>query len=414
MNRAFFAWLTAASLSGFGDAAVFFALGWAATAIDPGVAGLVVTAVTLPRATLLIVGGVLGDRWGPRRVVIGGHVVLCLATLALALAVQSAGASVALLVLTGMVIGTVDAMVMPAIGALPRLFVREAQLPRALALRGSIGQVVSLVGGPASGAVVAGVGLAGALIIDAGTFALALAVLLAVRPPYEGPGDDRGGAPYDGPARDGSSSGGSGATRSSRPGSVLRSAGDGLRIAWVDPLLRTLLLAVGLVAAFVLPVATLCVPLLARARGWQATDAGLIVGASVAGSLVITVVVARWGSWRRPWVTVAAGPLVASAGTGWLAFAPTVPAAAWGMLVQGLGVGLFTSHLAPMVFASTPRTHLARLQSILALAQTVPLLGSMNLVGGLAASSHRWAVLACAAGTALAGMLCARASSCRW
>ena len=37
--------------------------------------------------------------------------------------------------------------------------------------------------------------------------------------------------------------------------------------------------------------------------------------------------------------------------------------------------------------------------------QTVPLLGSMNLVGGLAGSSGRWAVFTCAAGTALAGTL---------
>lgn len=388
MNRAFYGWLAAASLSGFGDAAVFFALGWAATGIGPGVAGLVVTAFTLPRAVLLIAGGVLGDRWGPRRVVISGQVVLCLATLGLALAVHLAGTSVALLVLTGLVIGTVEAMVLPALGALPRLFVPDEQLPKALALRGSTGQVVSLVGGPASAVLVAAAGLVGALLVDAATFAIALAVLLAVKPPYDVPA--RVGSPY-----------GAGSSR----GSVVREAADGLRVAWSDPLLRTLLLAVALVAAFVLPVATLCVPLLARAQGWQVTDAGFIVGASVAGSLVITVVVARWGSWRRPGVVVAAGSLIAAVGMGWLAVAPTVPAAAVGTLVQGLGVGLFTSHLAPMFFAGTPRTHLTRLQSILALVQTVPLLGSMNLVGGLAGSSGRWAVFTCAAGTALAGTL---------
>lgn len=417
MNRAYYGWLAAASLSGFGDAAVFFALGWAATGIGPGIAGLVVTAITLPRAVLLIAGGVLGDRWGPRRMVISGHVVLCLATLSLALAVHLAGTSVALLVLTGLVIGTVEAMVLPALGALPRLFVPDEQLPRALALRGSIGQVVSLVGGPASAVLVAAAGLVGALLVDAGTFAIALAVLLAVKPPYDAParvGSSDGAPPglASGSSRSSGSSGSSHRSyrssyraRAVRGASVVREAEDGLRVAWSDPLLRTLLLAVALVAAFVLPVATLCVPLLARAQGRQVTDAGLIVGASVAGSLVITVVVARWGTWRRPGVVVAAGPLVAAAGMGWLAIAPTVPAAVVGTLVQGVGIGLFTSHLAPMFFAGTPRTHLTRLQSILALVQTVPLLGSMNLVGGLAGSSCRLAVLACAAGTALAGTL---------
>lgn len=383
MNRAFYGWLTAASLSGLGDAAVFFALGWAATGIGPGVAGLVVTAFTLPRALLLLVGGVVGDRLGPRRVVIAGHAVLCAATFALAAAVHLAGTSVALLVLTGLTIGIVDAFVLPAIGSLPRLFARDDELPRALALRGSTGQLVSLVGGPASAVLVAATGLTGALLVDGASFALVLTALVVIRPPYEA---TAGKESLDG-----------------QP-SAVREAAEGLRLAWSEAVLRALLLAVALVGGFVLPVATLCVPLLVRAQGWDVTDAGLIVGASVGGSLLITLLVARYGSLRRPGQVAGVGSLVAAVGIAGLAVAPTAGTGTMCAAVQGIGIGLFTSHLAPLFVASTPRSHLARLQSILLLVQTVPLLVSMNLLGVVAVSGARRAVLVCALGTGCAGV----------
>ncbi|HET6291759.1 MAG TPA: MFS transporter [Kribbella sp.] len=137
MNRAFYAWLAGASLSTFDDAAVFFALGWAATGIAPHVAGLVLTAYTLPRAVLLLAGGVLGDRVGPRRLLLSGYSLLAVATFALALTVHFAGTSTALLLLIAFIIGTVDAFTLPAAGAFPRLFARDAELSKALRLASS-------------------------------------------------------------------------------------------------------------------------------------------------------------------------------------------------------------------------------------------------------------------------------------
>ena len=88
MNRSYYGRLAGSTLSAFGDSALLFALGWAATGIAPHVAGLVLTAFTLPRAVLLLLGGVLGDRWGPRR----------------------------LLLVTAAVVGTVDAFARRAAG----------------------------------------------------------------------------------------------------------------------------------------------------------------------------------------------------------------------------------------------------------------------------------------------------------
>jgi MFS family permease len=367
----------------------------------------VLTAYTLPRSVLLIAGGVLGDRWGPRRILLTCYTLLAAVTLLLAVVVHLKGASVGLLLATGFVIGTVEAFALPAAGSFPRLFTRDDELGKALAHRGSVNQFVSLVGGPVSGVLVATTGLAGALFTDATTFAVAFTILLLIKPPYSGA--TRPEASYSGSVREGAAYADARAAygKRSRAGlwrAVVREAGDGVRVAWGDPMLRALLLAVALVAGFVLPVTSLCVPLLVRARGWDVTGAGLVVGAAVAGGLVVTLLVARLGTFDRPGIVVAAGPSIAALGMTGLALGPSVVGATVAALIQGIGVGLFTSHLAPMFVASTPPTHLTRLQSLLVLAQTVPLLGSTNLVGAVAASSARLAILTCAGGTALAGI----------
>jgi MFS transporter len=374
VNRSYYGWLAGSTLSAFGDSALFFALGWAATGIAPHVAGLVLTAFSLPRAVLLLLGGVLGDRWGPRRMLLVCSAVV--GTCCFALAAVASNATAALLLVTAAVVGTVDAFALPAAGALPRLFVTEEELPRAMALRTSVTQIVTLGAGPVSGVIVAFIGLVGALVVDGVTFAVQFLVLLAIRPPYD-------------------------VSPQSAPKSVLREAGDGIRVAWRDPVLRSVLLVVALVAAFVLPVRSLCVPLLARANSWSASETGLVVGVGVAGGLIVTLLVARFGTFARPGLAGGLGCLLAAAGIAGLGAAASVPVAVGVTLIQGVGVGIFTSHIAPVFVRSTPRSHLTRLQSLLSLAQTIPLLGSTNL---LAALDIRGALVLSAGATAVAGI----------
>ncbi len=335
------------------------------------------TGFTLPRAVLLLLGGVLGDRIGPRRLLLACTAIVGSCCFLLAVAVGIRGVSAGLLLTTAVVVGTVDAFALPAAGALPRLFVPDDQLPRAMALRTSATQLITLAGGPISGLLVATVGLVGALMLDGLTFAVQFVVLLMLRPPYDVM-----------PQRN-------------RP-SVIRDAMDGLRIAVSDPVLRMILAVVALVAAFVLPVTSLCVPLLARSHGWTAGQAGFVVAGNIAGGLLVTVLVARFGTFTRAELTGGLGCLLAALGIATLALAPTVPAAIGATLTQGIGIGLFTSHLAPLFIRSTPRSHLTRLQSLLSLAQTVPLIASTNLLATL--PIHQ-ALTLTAIATALAGLI---------
>jgi MFS family permease len=380
VNRAYYGWLAGSTLSVLGDAALFFALGWAATGIGPRVAALVLTGFTLPRAVLLLLGGALGDRIGPRRLLLVCTAVVGSCCFLLAVLVGVGGVSAGLLLTTSIVVGTVDAFALPAAGVLPRLFVADDQLPRAMALRTSAAQLITLAGGPLSGLLVTTVGLVGALVLDGATFAVQFLVLFVLRPPYDVP------PPTDRP-------------------SVLRAVLDGLRVAIGDPVLRMILCVVALVAAFVLPVTSLCIPLLARSNAWTAGHAGLVVAGNVCGGLLVTVAVARFGTFDRAGLAGGLGCVLAAVGITVLVLASSVPVGIGATFVQGVGIGFFTSHLAPVFVRSTPRSHLTRLQSLLSLVQTVPLIASTNLLATL--DVHHALTLAAAA-TALAGIVLLR------
>lgn len=376
---AYHGWVATAGLSAFGDAALYFALGWAAAGIGPGFAGLVLTMVVLPRTVLLLVGGTAGDRFGPRRVLLAGQVALCAATVVLAIEGATRGVTASLLVATAVAVGVIEAFCLPCLGSFPRLFVPDDLLARAMAVRASTNQVVTMAAAPVGGALVALAGLPGAAVVDAVTFAVSVAVLAAIRPAYE-------------------------MTQEHTKRSVVREIADGVRVAVTDRGLRTMLVATGLVAAFVLPMTSLCLPLLARERHAGPGVAGMAAGAAAAGVLAVSLVVARRGPTARPGRAAGLGPVVAGLGMAGVAAAPQ--AMVGFAVVQGLGIGVFVAHVGPMFAAATPRAHLTRLQSILSLVQVAPLLVANNVLGAIAAHRDaRTAAACCALGTAMAGLL---------
>src|SRR5689334_15704699 len=67
-------WLGAVGLSWFGDYAWNVALAWtAAHTLSPVLAGVVLGAEMLPQALLVLLGGVLADRYDPRRLLVAGQ-----------------------------------------------------------------------------------------------------------------------------------------------------------------------------------------------------------------------------------------------------------------------------------------------------------------------------------------------------
>ncbi|MER6527446.1 MFS transporter [Streptomyces sp. NPDC001508] len=175
-------WLGAYTCSMLGDNVYYIALSWAAVqAGTPAQAGLVMSASALPRALLMLGGGVVADRLGPRRVVIGSDAVRCAAVVAVAVLLLLTSPGLWPLALLALAFGTVDAVFMPAVGALPARITGEDQLARVQGLRGLAIRFASVVGAPLGGLGVAIGGAAAAFGLAGLLIAVSVPLLVSVR-----------------------------------------------------------------------------------------------------------------------------------------------------------------------------------------------------------------------------------------
>ncbi|MGW0789046.1 MFS transporter [Streptomyces sp. NPDC002911] len=356
LPRSYSLWLIGILVSLVGNSVFYFALGWAASEHGGAVAGLTLSAITLPRVLLLLVGGAVSDRVSARRVLITGDAAMLALSLVLAAVSYHLGAPPLLLIATGVVVGVVDAFYLPASGSMPRRLVAKEQLPRALSLRQVGGQVINMGGGPLGSVLVGLAGLAGAAAVNAVTFAFTLVVLVVIRPRHQVP-------------------------PSQKTAGIFRDAMDGVRVAFVHPVLRPGLWLTGAAAGLLLPVLPLLLPLLAREERWGAGAAGLVIGVQGVGMVAVTLVVVRRGPMGRPGLLSACALVCAGVGVFALGLAPGVGGAAAAGLVIGVGNGIFSAHIAPLILAAAPESHLSRIQAVLVLVQSLALLLMNNVLG---------------------------------
>lgn len=312
-------WLVAYALSVLGDGVFFLALGWAAQrAAGPAETGVVMAVGSVPRAVLLLGGGVVADRFGPRRVVIGADAVRCVLVLGAAAAVGIAAPGLWLLVAVALAFGVVDALFLPAVGALPARIAPPEELGRiaglrALALRlggaaaAPVGGYALVLGGPAAAFAAAGLLFAASV---------PLLLTLRVRPLPDAPGPTGGGAERAHPA---------GAGRELR---------EGLRYVRGHPLIGPLVLS-GALSEFGLngPL-NVGLVLLAAERGWGAAGLGWLVGAFGLGAGAGALLLAVAGRLPRPGIVHIVTLVAAGAALGSVALAPSA-----GFAVAACGLG---------------------------------------------------------------------------
>lgn len=282
---------------------------------------------------------------------------MLVAAVALLIATAATGTRTWLLICFGLVAGSVSAVYIPMSGTIARRLVNDEALPRALATQTTGFQALQLVGPPIAGALVGLVGFSGVAGVDAVTFGIVITAVVAIGGRMATPSDASSNHPR-----------------------FLAAARDGLRVAARTPGLAAGLLLVGIVASFGLPVSSLLVPLLAHSHHWPASIAGTLVACQAIGSITASVVIARHGLLGRPGLVAALSTTPMGLGLACLAFLGSAVAPV-GMLVFGGGMGLFIAHIAPAVLSASPRTHMSRVQSIIALVQTVPILVTNNLLG---------------------------------
>lgn len=335
-------WLSAYTASMVGDSVYFVALSWAATRSgSPAQAGLVLAAGSVPRAALMLGGGVIADRFGPRRVVIGSDAVRCAVILAVTVLLLMTAPGIWLLVLVALIFGAVDALFLPSVGALPPRITAPGQLGRVQGMRGFAQRVATVAAAPLGGLAVAvggpaaGFGVAGAL------FAVSLVLLMAVRVRELAPGEEAGTSE-----------------------TARRQLVGGLRYIRGHRVLAPLLLVAAVMELGFAGPANIGIVLLADERGWGAAGMAWTVGGFGVGAGAAALLLAVRGRIGRAGAVQAWGVVAGSVALAAIGFAPSVAAAAAAGLCVGLCTGLGGALIAALIQTVTEPAYLGRVTSV--------------------------------------------------
>lgn len=230
--------------------------------------GIVAAAGFLPFIALGLFGGVVADRLQRRRILIASDSVRLATQATTGILLLSGHAQVWQLAALTAVFGAADSFFSPAFGGLlPQTIAEPHHLQPANALRGMSFSTGSIVGPALGGVAVATVGEGGALLADAGTFAVSVLCLLGLRPTLVQRGDPE---PF---------------------------AAD-LRGGWREVRARTwvwsFLLAMVVYHAVVLPSIFVLGPVLAEDEMDGATSWAIITTAFGLGSIVADLLLLRW------------------------------------------------------------------------------------------------------------------------
>jgi predicted MFS family arabinose efflux permease len=330
-----------------GDSVYYIALSWAAVQQgSPAQAGVVMAVSAVPRALLMLGGGVIADRFGPRRVVIGSDAVRCAAVLAVAALLFLTSPGLWPLALLAVVFGTVDAVFMPAVGALPARVTSRDQLARVQGMRGLGIRFASIVGAPLGGLGVAIGGAAAAFAFAGLLIAVSVPLLISVRM-RELPTDDKADA---------------------RPASPLGDLRAGLRYIRGHRVLAPLMLAIALGdLGFVGPL-NVGLTLLADERGWGASGMGWVLSGFGTGAGAAALLLTVRG--RLPHAGQIAGwsIIAGSVAIGALAYVPGVLAAVGVALLIGLLAGLSGAMCGALLQTQADPAYLGRVTAVSSLA----------------------------------------------
>jgi len=336
-------WLGAYASSMIGDNVYYLALSWAAVqAGSPAQAGLVMAVSAVPRALLMLGGGVVADRFGPRKVVIGSDAVRCATVLALAALLFATGPGLWPLVLAAVVFGVVDAVFMPAVGALPARITGRGQLARVQGMRGLAIRSANVLGAPLGGLAVALGGAATAFAAAGALIAVSVPLLISVR--VREPAPDEAGDPADRTA--------------------WRDLRDGLRHIRGHRVLAPLIAAIALGdLGFVGPL-NVGLTLLADRRGWGASGMGWVVAAFGTGAGAAALLLTLRGRLPRAGTVAGAAILGGSVAIGSLAVVPSVAGAVGTALVVGLLAGLSGALCGALIQTQSDPAYLGRVTAV--------------------------------------------------
>jgi DHA3 family macrolide efflux protein-like MFS transporter len=314
----------------------------------------------LPRAALVLVGGVIADRWDPRRVLVAGQVARAVALVLGAVTWRAGYDGAPTLFAIALCFGIASGLTIPAGAALIRQLVATDDLDTVMGWNQISSRVTRLVGAPVGGLVVAWGGPVAAMLLDALTFTVIAVVLMAVvRPRFALPRAEH--ARW----RD--------------------SFTDGIGYLRRTPTARLFVVGLTALNVFVTPVTALGLALRVEGSGWGPHWLGVADGALAAGAILGSLVGIRWQPTHAArtafWTLVVQGLGLAAVGL------PTRPGVVLGMAVVGLTAGMASVWLSASFLKAVDPAYTGRVSSVTSLGDMTLMPLSIPLLGALAASA---------------------------
>ena len=373
------AWIAVKALSDAGDALWTIALAWTAVqTASPAIAGLIVAAGTIPRAIVLLFGGVIADRSDARRVMMLFNVLRVGVLVAVALWVLATPPTVGVLLFAAIAFGICDAFYGPSAGTVARQLVRPGDLPSYGALAQTASRLGTMAGAAIGGVLVAYAGLVGSAAVNALTFSLVVAfIAIWLRPRFL-------------------------LARAARE-SVLHGIARGFAHLGTHPTTRTLVIALSGLNLAVGPAVGIGLALRAHDEGWGAQSLGLFEALLGLGAALGAVSVVKWRPRREAlagfWALVVQGVGIIALGWGpaW-----TVATAAF---VIGATAGYASVLLSATFSATVDTAYLGRMGSITRLGDDCLMPVAMAGFGLLASITAVWVPFALFGGTMIALMV---------
>jgi MFS family permease len=396
-RRPLYGWLTSEAVSITGTRVSMIALPWfvLTTTGSPGKTGLVALAEMLPLVILKVLGGPIIDRVGARRVSITCDLLSVLVVGSVPLLYHSGHLSFPAFLLLVAMAGALRGPGDGAKHALVPALVEQADVPmeRATGLGSTVERGASMLGAAFAGGLIAVIGPANALVVDAGSFLLSAALLAwatsgmartaereegAVEPPYR------------------------------------RQLAEGWRFLRGDRVLLGIAVMVALTNFLDIAWATVLVPVWAREYGGGAAAIGLLFAVFSGASVVGAMCAAAWGERLPRYRTYLVAFLVCGAPR-FVVMAFDVPV--WWVLAVSVAGGFASGFLNPIlgavIYERIPSPLVGRVTS-LTTAMCFALMPLGGLLGGVLVGSFGLTAAMLAIGAAYFVVTMAPAFDPRW
>ncbi len=354
-NAAYRRWLIGSGISLLGDQFYLVALPWlvleklgSATML-----GALMMAGAIPRAALLLIGGVVTDRVSARWIMVVTAMTRALCVTVTGVLVAHGDLGVVALYLLVVIFGIADAFAMPAQSAFLPSILQSEQLVAGSGLSQGVAQLTAIVGPLCAGIVIAKLGVTLAFYIDAVSFLFVIGALLRLPDP----------------------------PRSPSHANVIKAMSDGIAYVMRDLPLRAMVLMAMMVNLCVTGPLAVGIADIAKFHLGSSSSYGILVSTAAAGGLAGAILAGVWRVKRRGILILGGSVLLGMC----LATIGIVPANIYSLsavlALIGCVAGCINIHIGAWVMQRIDVSVRGRVSSVLILIS----LGAMPVSMGLAA-----------------------------